>query len=97
MVRVLAIATDYKMKAIHKRLEKLEAYRAAEIARQAPRISDLIRRGRFDAVRAAQGLPPLAPQLDTQHLSIAEIIRSRRAKWAQHERSEIDKQTTAEG
>ena len=84
------------MKAIHKRLDKIEGLIEAETRRRAPRISELIR-ARYTAVRAAQGMPPLVPQPDTRHLSIAEIIRSRLAKWAQHERSETEKQGIAEG
>ena len=64
------------MKAIHKRLVKLEERIER---RDAPRISELIR-ARYATMRAAQGLPPLVPQKDTRGLSIAEILRERLAR-----------------
>ena len=64
------------MKAIHKRLIKLEEHIER---RDAPRISELIR-ARFATMRAAQGLPPLGPQNTERGLSIAEILRQRRAR-----------------
>ncbi len=67
------------MKAIHKRLIKIEERIER---RDAPRISELIRT-RYATMRAAQGLPPLVPQKDTRGLSIAEILRQRRARTSQ--------------
>ena len=64
------------MKAIHKRLIKLEEFIER---RDAPRISELIR-ARYATMRAAQGMPPEVPQKDTRGLSIAEILRERRAR-----------------
>ena len=61
------------MKAIHKRLIKLEEFIER---RDAPRMSELLRE-RFTTMRAAQGLPPLGPQNTERGLSMAEIIRSR--------------------
>ena len=64
------------MKTIQKRLIKLEGLIER---RNAPRMSELIR-ARYATMRAAQGLPPLVPQKDTRGLSIAEILRQRRAR-----------------
>ena len=64
------------MKAIHKRLIKLEELIER---RDAPRMSELLRE-RYTAMRAAQGLPPLGPQNTERGLSIAEILRQRRAR-----------------
>ena len=63
-------------KTLHKRLVKLEELIGR---RDAPRMSELLRE-RYTAVRAAQGLPPLGPQNTERGLSIAEILRQRRAR-----------------
>jgi len=69
------------MKAIRKRLDKLEVLLEAEAQRRAPSVGDLLRWRRFDAVRAAKGLPPLAPPVaDTRRRSVSEILRERYAK-----------------
>ena len=70
-----------EMKAIHKRLDKLEMRLEAEAQRRAPSVGDLLRWRRFDAVRAAKGLPPLAPPVaDTRRRTVSEILRERYAK-----------------
>jgi len=90
------VARACEMKAIHKRLGKLEDCIDAERQRRAPGIAELLRQ-RYVAIRAAQGLPPDIPQEDTRHLSIAEILRARRARRerevkAERERIEPDTQ-----
>ena len=65
-----------EMKAINKRLVKLEELIER---RDAPRLSEILRE-RYAARRAAQGLPPLGPQNTERGLSIAEILRRRRAR-----------------
>ena len=64
------------MKAIRKRLVTLEELIER---RDAPRLSEILRE-RYATMRAAQVLPPLVPQKDTRGLSIAEILRERRAR-----------------
>ena len=64
------------MKTIHKRLGKLEEFIER---RDAPRLSEILRE-RYTAMRAAQGLPPLGPPNTERGLSIAEILRQRRAR-----------------
>src|ERR1019366_9176608 len=79
------------MKAIHKRLIKLEEFIER---RDAPRISVLLRERRA-ARRANQGMPPNVPRRDTRDPSIADILRDRRAS-AQAKQSEGEKSPVGE-
>ena len=68
-----------EMKTIQKQLIKLEGLIER---RDAPRLSEILRE-RYTAIRAAQGLPPLAPQNTERGLSMAEILRQRLARAAE--------------